>query len=363
MNFSPAVLQRRVTYTALLSLALAAGPLALAQEPAAAGKPEQPAVAKPAAKPAAKAAQAKPAAQAANNPIVPYKITPTAKDLPYGTHPRQVLDFWQAKSTTPTPVVFFIHGGGWNNGDKSSAVRTLDLPKLLDSGISVVTINYRLVPQAYEAGIEPPVKWPLSDAARALQFVRSKASEWNLDKARIGACGGSAGACSSLWLAMHDDMATPDSKDPIERESTRLWCAVVSGAQTSLDPAETSAWIPNMEYGGHAYGFREAGQARPAEFKKFLAGREKVLPWLKEYSPASHASKDDPTIVLFYGQKEPAQKGDTQKDPTHSILLGKLLKEKLDPLGVKCVVTSPGEPDPSFTSITDSLITELKAAK
>lgn len=51
-------------------------------------------------------------------------------------------------------------------------------------------------------GVKPPVKVPLHDAARALQFVRSKAAEWNIDKQRIGAAGGSAGACSSLWLAM-----------------------------------------------------------------------------------------------------------------------------------------------------------------
>ena len=37
--------------------------------------------------------------------------------------------------------------------------------------------------------------------------MRSKAGEWNIDKKRIGATGGSAGGCSSLWLAFHDDMA------------------------------------------------------------------------------------------------------------------------------------------------------------
>ena len=85
----------------------------------------------------------------------------------------QVLDFWQAKSDKPTPLVFCIHGGGWSNGDKSSyygSVKTF-----LDNGISVVTINYRLMKQANEQKVMPPVKAPLEDAARALQFVRSKA--------------------------------------------------------------------------------------------------------------------------------------------------------------------------------------------
>src|SRR5207302_11330766 len=104
--------------------------------------------------------------------------------------------------------------------------------------------------------IEPPVKAPLEDAARALQMIRSKAGEWNLDKKRIGATGGSAGACSSLWLAFHDDLADPKSEDPVARESTRLHCAAANGAQTSLDPQQVKEWTPNSGYGGHALGFK-----------------------------------------------------------------------------------------------------------
>src|SRR5262245_50701784 len=73
-------------------------------------------------------------------------IPPTAANVPYGPLERQVLDFWQAKSDQPTPLVFCIHGGGWSGGDKSSyygVVKTF-----LDNGISVVTINYRLMAQA-----------------------------------------------------------------------------------------------------------------------------------------------------------------------------------------------------------------------
>ena len=136
---------------------------------------------------------------------------PTLSNVAYGTHPRQVLDFWKAESSQPTPLLFHIHGGGWVAGDKAH-VDYLD--EYLAAGISVVSINYRYVTQAIVAGVKPPVKWPLEDAARALQFVRSKAASWKIDKARIGATGGSAGACSSLWLAFHDDMADPKSADP-----------------------------------------------------------------------------------------------------------------------------------------------------
>jgi hypothetical protein len=145
----------------------------------------------------------------------------------------------------------------------------------LDAGISVVSINYRYSWQAQLADVKPPVTWPLRDAARAMQFVRSKAAEWNIDKQRIGASGGSAGACSSLWLAFHDDLANPKSDDPIARESTRLWCAAVTGAQTSLDPKQLKEWTPNSRYGGHAFGFMDPKdlKSRDTQFDRFLAAR------------------------------------------------------------------------------------------
>src|SRR4029077_14985049 len=119
-------------------------------------------------------------------------IAPTQGDIAYGKHPRQVIDFYQAKSDKPAPLVLYIHGGGWQGGDKNSVG---NVKPYLDAGISVAAINYRYVKNGVEEKVEPPVKAPLEDAARALQFIRSKASEWNIDKKRIGATGGSAGAC------------------------------------------------------------------------------------------------------------------------------------------------------------------------
>lgn len=287
---------------------------------------------------------------------------PTQANVPYGKHERQVLDFYKAESKEPTPVVFFIHGGGWSGGNKEGAQKTLDLPRLLSNGISVVSINYRYVQMAQSAGVQPPVKWPLEDAARALQFVRSKAAAWNLDKKRIGACGGSAGACSSLWLAMHDDMAQPTSDDPVARESTRLWCAAVIGAQTALDPQLLREWMPNMVYGGHAFGFRTTDNDRTKEFQRFFEGREKVVPFIREYSPIEHASKDDPPLWLSYTQTTLAVKGEAQKDPTHSALLGMMLEEKLKPLGVEVILTYPAKPSGPYKNATDYLVARLKPA-
>jgi len=277
-------------------------------------------------------------------------VEPTMAKVAYGQHERQVLDFWRAKSETPTPVVFFIHGGGWRGGDKTSADASVQ--KWLDAGISVVSINYRYVQNGVEQKVEPPVKAPLDDAARALQFVRSKAKEWNLDKTRIGATGGSAGACSSLWLAFHDDLADPKSGDPVARESTRLFCAAVIGAQTSLDPKELREWLPNYTYGAHAFGLKN--------FQELHDKRDDVLKWIKEYSPIEHVTKDDPPICLYYGGKEVPEVGKEKPDPTHSGVMGIKLEEKLKGVGVDCVLIHAGKTHDKYKNTVDYLIDRLK---
>ena len=294
----------------------------------------------------------------------PRQPTPTFANIPYGDHPRQVLDFYKANSEQPAPLVIYIHGGGWVGGDKAR-VGTVDLEKLLAHGVSVASINYRYVSQAQEAGVRPPVKWPLEDAARAVQFLRSKASAWNIDASRIGATGGSAGACSSLWLALHDDMARPDSPDPIARESTRLTCAAVVGAQTALDPKQLRSWMPNMSYGGHAFGFRKSGpQGRDSEFQAFYDHREEVLPWIREYSPYEHAGKGDPSVFLDYpSQEKPARTGESQRDPTHSAVMGLHLQEKLHGAGVEAHLSYPGHTDLEYTDGTSFLLAKLKASR
>jgi acetyl esterase/lipase len=283
---------------------------------------------------------------------------PTHANVPYGMHERHVLDFWKAESSKPTPLLFFIHGGGWMGGDKA---RVGGLTSYLAAGISVVSINYRYIPQAEADKVVPPVKGPLHDAARALQFVRSKAAEWNIDKQRIGASGGSAGACSSLWLAFHPDLADPKSGDPVARESTRLWCAAVTGAQTTLDPRQMKEWTPNSRYGGHAFGFKGDPAKKLSQFDEFLAKRDTILPWIAEYSPYALVTADDPPIYLYYGT--PPALGQEEKDPTHTSNFGVKLQEKCRSAGVECELAYPGAPDMKHPLLNQYLIETLKAPR
>ena len=279
-------------------------------------------------------------------PTVP---TPTIQSARYGDHERNVVDIWQAEGKSPTPLVLVIHGGGWLGGAKERVDRFVDVQALLNAGISVAALNYRFVDQAIQEGVEPPVKAPLYDAARCLQFIRSKAKLWNIDTTQIAAAGGSAGACSSLWLAFHDDLCELTSDDLVARQSTRLCCVAVKGAQTSLDPKQMKEWTPNSKYGGHAFGF--------LGFKAFLNGRDSILPLLAEYSPYSLVTKDDPPVYLIYST--PPSLGQDQRDPTHTSNFGVKLKNHCQKKDVPCELVYPGAPDILHADTTSFLIGKL----
>ena len=312
-------------------------------------KPSGPAQSQPSSTPAPKAPQSEPE----------YNPAPTHANVAYGSHPKQVIHFWKADSEKPAPRLFFVHGGGWQGGNRSSGLYPALLNEMLSKGISVVSVEYRFVAEATADGVVPPVKGPLHDAARALQFVRSKAAEWNIDKKRIAASGGSAGACTSLWLAFHDDLADVHSADPVARESTRLLCAAVNGAQTSLDPSQMKEWIPNSRYGAHAFGISADLVKKNTPFDEFLAKRESILPWISEYSPYALVSGDDPPIYLFYGTA-PAL-GQEEKDPTHSANFGVGLQERCKAAGVSCELVHPGAENVVHAKISDYLVAKLTA--
>ena len=108
-------------------------------------------------------------------------------------------------------------------------------------------------------------------------------------------------------------------------ESTRLWCAAVIGAQTTLDPQQMKEWTPNSRYGGHAFGFMPNPadtKTRDTQFPQFLVAREKLLPWIKEYSPFALVAAHAPPIYLYY--TAPPALGQSAKRPDAH---GKLRRE------------------------------------
>ena len=118
-------------------------------------------------------------------------------------------------------------------------------------------------------------------------------------------------------------------------------------------------WTPNSRYGGHAFGFKGDPEKKISQFDEFLAGREKILPWIAEYSPYALVSSDDPPIHLFYSAA-PAL-GQPQKDPTHTSNFGVKLQEHCQEAGVDCELVYPGAPDVKHETTSDFLVRKLIA--
>jgi len=283
---------------------------------------------------------------------------PEVHSVSYGPHGHDnVLDLFQAKSPKPTPLVIYIHGGGFAAGSKSWLPLPL-LNALLHRGISVATINYRLTDSA-------PFPAAMIDGARAIQFLRSRALEWNLDPKRFGAMGGSAGAGMSLWIGFHDDMADPRNPDPVLRQSTRLQVVAATNGQSSYDPR----WIL------HHIGVRVVEHPF---FKPFYGLADSELDSPKAYrlydaaSPMTYLSPDDPPVFLYYDVVPRAPLA-PDADPNlamHHIIFGNLLKVRMDSLHIDCVVrhlddyTSAGRtPETATQALVDFLASHLGLAR
>jgi len=245
-------------------------------------------------------------------------VKPTRENVRYGPHERNVLSFWKAKSDQPTPVVIYIHGGGWLRGGLRS---TVHLYPFLARRVSVVAITYRLAPKHL-------VPAPLLDAARAVQFVRHRAKEWGLDKQRVALIGSSAGACTSLWLALHDDLADPDNADPVLRESTKPTCALSNAGQTFID-IKLVREVVGDKAASHGMIWRTVG-AKSATGA--TVNYEKFAKLYREYSPLTHLDKDDPPVLLYYK---------TGGDNIHSSRFGDRLIENAKKLNARVYMYAP----------------------
>ncbi len=278
----------------------------------------------------------------------PDKPAPDLANVAYGPHPRNVVDVWKAKSATPTPLVLFIHGGGFRNGDKTNLTPEL-LAGCLANGMSVMAINYRLSPEVHY-----PAHY--QDISRALQFARSKASEWNLDPKRVGSTGGSAGGCASLWLAFHDDLADPASADPVARQSTRLTCAAVTSAQTTLDRTVIRKLIgPRAPEHASSPGFVGVPEDQ--------LNSPKTLAIFVEASPITYLTADDPLVYLWYNDPRRPLPADAKPGQgMHHPNFGTYLKERMDPLKIECVLRHKDDGAVADKEIVEFFVKHLKPA-
>jgi len=287
-------------------------------------------------------------------------------DLPYDDHERARFDLMLPKSSEPTGLLLYIHGGGFVNGDKERVLGEYNLENiraLLQKGVTVASMNYSLL---NPAGEDVGVIKCLLDAKRALQHIRANAAAYNVDKNRIVMSGGSAGAGASLWVAMQDDMKDPDNPDPILRESTRVSGVAIFQTQCSYDIEDR--WINDVfpEYGIPWSAVTAVNATGIAQFYGVSSLEEYNTDEVKQY-------RDRVDMMDFLSADDPefwAENILTTVAPPitpdviyHHAYHVKVLKEQADKVGLANVCYYGKDPilfeDPSGESYVDFVIRKL----
>lgn len=291
-----------------------------------------------------------------------------AKDIAYDNKARTQFDIWLPNSTTPTGLVIYIHGGGFTSGDKDFvyAVQSggaWDFPKdiryLLQNNIAFATIRYTYL---NNTGETEGVKKPMSDVRRALQYIRSRASDFNIDKNKIVLAGNSAGASASLWIAFNNDFANAISNDPVLRESSRVKGVVARETQASYNIEDR--WVNDVfvDYGitwsqilanetgniQKIYGVSSNAQYESATIDAYRT----------EVDMLTLMSVDDPEIWINNTLRDVVNPYNpyTPDIPSHHAFHARELKKRADIVGVKNITYYGKNPilysDPSNESWT-----------
>lgn len=303
--------------------------------------------------------------------VAPFSLTSGAKfykDVSYNTYPEDVFDIFIPQSAKPVGLVIQIHGGGFKAGDKADNYSTAgfqsEVNSFLSDTIAFATLNYRLLLDVNET--EGVLK-PLNDCKRALQFIRYYCNDFNIDKTKIVVKGGSAGAGTSLWIGLNNDMADINAADPILRESTRVKAVVANNTQSTYDlltwPTEVfSIYQPALSLDSmlsiatmptflQFYGIADTSELNTP---KMIAYRAKV-------NMLAMITPDDPDIYLASDgipYAFPTNKGNLIHHPLHA----KTVMDKAILTGIPCkaIIPQMGINTSNGETAQDFLIRKLK---
>jgi arylformamidase len=228
------------------------------------------------------------------------------RDVPYAdkTDAKQVLDVYAPKGAKDLPVVFWIHGGGWQTGDKTEV--QIKPQAFTEKGFVFVSTNYRLLPAVDMGTI-------VRDVAKAAGWVHKHIGEYGGDPKRLFVMGHSAGAQLAALLCTDERY--------LEAEGVSLadvrGCVPVDGdtydVPAIIETAETRWRVHGLP--PNKFGHREKFGNDPAKHKDFSA--------------VYHVSKDKhiPPFFLLHVAGHPDTTAQAQR-------LGNVLKDAGIPVTV-----------------------------
>jgi acetyl esterase/lipase len=212
----------------------------------------------------------------------------TAKlDVEYGTagDVKLKLDTFVPKEpkSKKLPCLVWIHGGGWEGGNKSSG-RGLLTPFVATGEFVGVSVGYRLT------GVAP---WPaqIHDCKAAIRWIRAHADELGIDPDKIGVWGASAGGHLVAMLGTSGDVKEVEGDCGSPDCSSRVCCVCDYFGPTDFVGYE---------------GYVAASEKKNGAIYKLFGGSVKdKMDLAKQASPVNFVTKDDPPFLFLHGTKDP----------------------------------------------------------
>src|ERR1700730_16073140 len=228
------------------------------------------------------------------------------RNIPYAepAHERQVLDVYAPHDAKNLPVVFWIHGGGWQTGDKTSVHTKPQV--FVDKGFVFVSTNYRLLPSVDMATI-------VRDIAKSIRWVHDHIAEYGGDPKCLFIMGHSAGAQLAALICTDDRYLKAEG---LSLAITKA-CVPVDG-----DTFDIPAMIETAETRWRVHGLPKA---KFGHREKFGNDPEKH----KDFSAVTHVAKDKgiPPFLILHVAEHPDTSAQAQR-------LGNVLKDAGIPVTV-----------------------------
>ncbi|HUW62130.1 MAG TPA: alpha/beta hydrolase [Candidatus Bathyarchaeia archaeon] len=194
-----------------------------------------------------------------------------------------------AGADAPLPTIVYVHGGGWEAGNKDESEPLIRL--LASYGYAAVSVGYRLTPAH---------KWPaqIQDAKCAVRYLRANAATLGIDPDNIGAMGDSAGGHLVLLLALMDGTGPFDEGGGNPGPSSKVKAVV-----NLFGPTDFTSW--QLRPLGLVEIRRGFGKSFDELLVDLVGTADRSAAVMKEVSPVTYIDAGDPPVLTFHGDKDP----------------------------------------------------------
>ena len=205
------------------------------------------------------------------------------RDLEYakvGERPLLLDLYVPEKADGPLPLVVWVHGGGWQSGNK----RNCKAIGFSGKGYVVASIGYRLSGEA-------PFPAQIHDCKAAVRWLRSQAGKYNIDPKRVGAWGSSAGGHLVALMGTSGDVKELEGDLGPADQSSRVQAVCNFYGPGNLVTVLKQRGVNRQKPSG-------------AFYKLFGGPIDEKQALIRAASPVTHISKDDPPFLLVHGEND-----------------------------------------------------------